>query len=104
MFRIYWRIFLLAANFAWINIFLEFYFLVSFNFSGRYLHSVLMIEKEKDERDINIIIFTLYLYFSALDMEKMLAGTDSLDDKAFVSSGTRIDTSEVATGDWELFL
>ena len=53
---------------------------------------------------INIIIFTSYLYFSALDMEKMLAGTDSLDDKAFVSSGTRIDTSEVATGDAELFL
>ena len=44
------------------------------------------------------------LYFSAFDIEKVLAGTDSLADRALVSSGTRTDTSTVLEGDSELFL
>ena len=37
----------------------------------------------------------VYLYFSALDTEKMLAATDSLDDKTLLISGTRSATSAV---------
>ena len=37
----------------------------------------------------------VYLYFSALDTEKMFAATDSLDDKTLLISGTRSATSAV---------
>ena len=44
------------------------------------------------------------LYFSALEIVKMFAGTDSLDDRALASSGTSTDTSAVAAGEAETFL
>ena len=42
--------------------------------------------------------------FARFDMEKVFSGTDSLADRALVSSGTRTDTSPVLAGDSELFL
>ena len=41
----------------------------------------------------------LDLYFSALEIENTEAGTDSLDDRDFVISGTVNDTSRVSDED-----
>ena len=44
------------------------------------------------------------LYFSALDTVKTEAGTDSLDERTEVRSGTSRDTSAVSVNVLELFL